>query len=109
MCPYHAKLLQRLALACEALDWKSLGCGLMAISQALEEGSQDVTWVADFVDVFCQAAVPKYSRWIIQRFLETVERGSPEYQLAGLLLLKSFFEVRQACQYSWNKGCRHGA
>ena len=86
-------LLQNLALACEALDWKTLGCGLMAISQALQNGSQDVTWVPDLVDIFCQVAIPKYTRWIIQRFLETVERGTPEYQLAGLQLLKSVFEA----------------
>ena len=69
----------------------------MAISQALGNGSQDVTWVPDLVDVFCQIAIPKYTRWIIQRFLETVERGTPEYQLAGLQLLKSVFEASSHC------------
>ncbi|KAL6770479.1 hypothetical protein ACKKBF_B31400 [Auxenochlorella protothecoides x Auxenochlorella symbiontica] len=68
----------------------------MAVAQALQDPtSRDVSWAPALVRIVALRAFPAHGRWVLQRFVETVERGSEEYQAAGLLILRALFEVEE--------------
>lgn len=84
---------QSLALASDAHGWRDLAYAYMAIAEAISEQETDVSWIGDFMDVFSTYSMPVYGRWVLQRFVEAVERGSGDYLAAGLLTLQSLFQV----------------
>ncbi|KAL6769541.1 hypothetical protein ACKKBG_A31400 [Auxenochlorella protothecoides x Auxenochlorella symbiontica] len=88
--------VESLALACEAVGWPEVACAYMAVAQALQDPtSRDVSWAPALVRIVALRAFPAHGRWVLQRFVETVERGSEEYQAAGLLILRALFEVEE--------------
>lgn len=76
-----------------AAQWSDLGASFVTLIDLLGVEISATLWLTPFCRVLCREMFPLYMRLILQRILEVVERGSPEYQKAAVLILTVMFEV----------------
>lgn len=91
-----AVYLQEIAGACSAVGWHRLSAvlGVLAMGPpASAPGSGYTAWLPDVVGAMCEPIFPVYSRLVIQRLMEVVQRAPERYQSAALSVLKNVFEV----------------
>lgn len=91
-----AAFLQDCAAACKAIGWGRLGATLGALSAGpppAPPGMGYAAWLPDLAEVLSHTLFPKYSRIVVQRLMETVQRATERYQAAALSALRAIFEV----------------
>ncbi|KAL4428595.1 hypothetical protein ABPG77_008907 [Micractinium sp. CCAP 211/92] len=85
--------LESTADACAALGWGDLAAALGALSGMAGTAEEPEQWLPPLCTALCSALFPAYSRLVLQRLMETVERGAERYQAAAIACMRAIFQV----------------
>ena len=92
-----AAFLADISAACAAVGWEELAAVLIVLSAGpppAPPGIGAAAWLPDLAEALCGALFPTYSRLVVQRLMETVQRADERYQAAALCSLTAIFSVR---------------
>ena len=91
-----ASFLSDLSSTCAAVGWEELAAVLAVLSAGpppTPPGAGAAAWLPDLAEALCTALFPTYSRIVVHRLMETVQRGDERYQAAALCCLGAVFRV----------------
>lgn len=85
--------LESTAGACAALGWGDLAAALCALAGMAGTAEEPEQWLPPLCTALCAALFPAYSRLVLQRLMETVQRGAERYQAAAIACMRAIFQV----------------
>ncbi|KAL4434374.1 hypothetical protein ABPG75_000815 [Micractinium tetrahymenae] len=85
--------LESTAGACAALGWPDLAAALGALSGMAGAAEEPEQWLPPLCTALCSALFPAYSRLVLQRLMETVQRAAERYQAAAIACMRAIFQV----------------
>lgn len=95
-----AAFLTDISTACASIGWEQLAAVLGVLSAGpppAPPGIGAAAWLPDLAEALCGALFPTYSRLVVQRLMETVQRADERYQAAALSAMGAIFTVPGLC------------